>query len=183
MVPEACPFYAVCYNTEGGFNCSCDPGYDDVSGSCVGENRNHQVLTNKTNDWFVSLAINSLFSFRHQCCQCRYFNMLEISGRVFLKLYTCYMYTTSVYQNLYIKTLRVHYWILRSFCICVQRLRVYDHSLAYWMLFSSDINECEASPCPDRADCTNTAGSFFCQCVTGFFNSSGLCIGNKALCV
>ena len=43
--------------------------------------------------------------------------------------------------------------------------------------FISDIDECLSSPCTDHAVCTNTIGSFTCQCVTGFTDVNGQCQG------
>ena len=68
-------------------------------------------------------------------------------------------------------------------CANIKTVRMHVCETVCLMLFSLDIDECESSPCPDRADCTNTVGGFFCQCVTGFFNSSGLCYGRYTVCV
>ena len=46
------------------------------------------------------------------------------------------------------------------------------------MLFSfEDINECNAKPCDHNATCTNTAGSFVCVCITGYFGDGVSCQG------
>lgn len=46
--------------------------------------------------------------------------------------------------------------------------------------FSSDINECEigAHNCDRHASCTNTAGSFKCNCAPGWIGNGLKCTGN-----
>ena len=51
---------AACHNTEGGFNCTCNPGYVDVSGSCVGEDHELQVLNDETVADFFFFFLHSM---------------------------------------------------------------------------------------------------------------------------
>nr|CAB3262801.1 uncharacterized protein LOC100183467 [Phallusia mammillata] len=39
----------------------------------------------------------------------------------------------------------------------------------------SDIDECQRSPCPDNSTCSNTGGSYNCQCNSGFRLNNGHC--------
>lgn len=41
----------------------------------------------------------------------------------------------------------------------------------------TDINECAESPCGFNANCTNTIGSFLCECETGFEGNGTNCTG------
>lgn len=49
----------------------------------------------------------------------------------------------------------------------------------------SDVNECLSSPCDvDRAICRNTAGSFKCECKSGYIDENGdgsICRGNSSV--
>ena len=46
------------------------------------------------------------------------------------------------------------------------------------MFILTDINECiNESPCDPNAECDNTAGSYTCQCVTGFVGDGTTCEG------
>ena len=46
---------------------------------------------------------------------------------------------------------------------------------------SSDIDECSTidSPCHTNATCTDTVGSFVCQCVQGFSGNGIICEGSR----
>ena len=46
-------------------------------------------------------------------------------------------------------------------------------------LIAPDIDECEmnATLCQENALCTNTAGSYYCECDEGFKMSGRLCMG------
>ena len=35
-------------------------------------------------------------------------------------------------------------------------------------VFNLDIDECEDVPCDQDANCTNTAGSYLCECIIGY---------------
>ena len=39
----------------------------------------------------------------------------------------------------------------------------------------SDVNECESSPCDMNASCSNTEGSFSCECNSGYQGSGFMC--------
>ena len=57
-----------------------------------------------------------------------------------------------------------------------------------WLIcvFSSDIDECSNSTdsCDSNANCTNTEGSFTCQCNDGYEGDGTVCAGNFfILCV
>ena len=48
--------------------------------------------------------------------------------------------------------------------------------------FSSDINECEGTnDCSANADCSNTVGSYRCDCREGFEGTGKLCSGTERL--
>ncbi|XP_064121625.1 protein HEG homolog 1-like [Macrobrachium nipponense] len=42
---------------------------------------------------------------------------------------------------------------------------------------AKDIDECLSNPCPDVSVCTNTPGSYLCQCPPGYNLTSGACVG------
>ena len=39
----------------------------------------------------------------------------------------------------------------------------------------SDVNECESSPCDMNASCSNSEGSFSCECNSGYQGSGFMC--------
>ena len=43
--------------------------------------------------------------------------------------------------------------------------------------FFVDINECAVEPCDVNANCTNTIGSFTCECNYGYTGDGMLCTG------
>lgn len=60
----------------------------------------------------------------------------------------------------------------------------------FYFYFSIDINECRpddlasihspyAHNCHSDANCTNTNGSFFCTCHTGYSGNGVTCVGTK----
>lgn len=53
------------------------------------------------------------------------------------------------------------------------------HKLLWFLL--TDINECEtgANECDENANCSNTEGSYTCQCKTGYEGDGSLCQGTK----
>ena len=60
------------------------------------------------------------------------------------------------------------------------------------IMYISDIDECEGpSPCDENAQCTNTIGSFTCDCNEGYSGDGMTCTGqnfnaeiaNLCLCV
>ena len=42
---------------------------------------------------------------------------------------------------------------------------------------STDVDECELSFCSANANCTNTEGSYMCQCQIGFSGDGYICSG------
>lgn len=42
---------------------------------------------------------------------------------------------------------------------------------------SADINECTSSPCDANAKCSNTIGSYTCQCNSGYSGNGSACTG------
>ena len=62
----------------------------------------------------------------------------------------------------------------KTFC-CSNKLRHY--SVLLYLFLLSDINECDGNPCHANAQCTNTVGSFLCQCNSGYAGSGFLCTG------
>ena len=55
-------------------------------------------------------------------------------------------------------------------------------SLYYWVFFS-DVDECLSDSCDRNAACINTAGSYSCECNTGFSGSGVTCDSKSALVV
>lgn len=52
-------------------------------------------------------------------------------------------------------------------------------------LFHPDINECirdYRNNCSENANCTNTVGSFYCTCVSGYTGDGYTCVASKLLC-
>ena len=48
--------------------------------------------------------------------------------------------------------------------------------MVYFSSFT-DINECAASPCHHNASCTNTEGSYTCNCQSGYSGNGSICEG------
>ena len=61
----------------------------------------------------------------------------------------------------------------------------YNYSVTYWEQFvantfySKDVDECSSGtfPCNDNANCTNTIGSFLCNCQSGYTGNGLTCEG------
>ena len=50
--------------------------------------------------------------------------------------------------------------------------------ISYHIMYISDIDECvEQSPCDENAQCTNTPGSFTCDCIEGYSGDGITCEG------
>ena len=47
--------------------------------------------------------------------------------------------------------------------------------------FYSDVDECAAEPCDVLETCTNTIGSFFCECLEGYRRNAGVCSSKQVL--
>ena len=62
-------------------------------------------------------------------------------------------------------------------CVCVH-IVVIPYSSC---VLSLDINECNMTtiPCDTHAACTNTPGSYSCQCMTGYTGNGTSCDGNQ----
>ena len=50
------------------------------------------------------------------------------------------------------------------------------------LLISLDINECLSVPCHANASCTDTEGSFDCQCNKGYSGTGFSCSSKYACC-
>ena len=89
---------------------------------------------------------------------------------------------TDMYQHHWIILLQLSAWI-QSIWICLPRfgwLAHYKINVAFIVRFSTtDINECLPNgglgPCAQN--CTNTIGSFYCSCNTGYTLSGYACNG------
>ena len=44
--------------------------------------------------------------------------------------------------------------------------------------YFTDISECAASPCHPNATCTNTEGSYICNCQSGYSGNGTFCEGD-----
>ena len=49
------------------------------------------------------------------------------------------------------------------------------------MVYIPDYNECVTQPCDSNADCTNTVGSYSCQCRSGYTGDGNTCTGRFIL--
>ena len=63
--------------------------------------------------------------------------------------------------------------------VCLFVFDVYIFTVGYDVLLGIylDEDECLTSPCDANADCTNTIGSYSCQCQTGYTGSGLMCSG------
>ena len=52
-----------------------------------------------------------------------------------------------------------------------------NYGILVVILFIVDIDECEDEPCHMNAFCTNSEGSFSCQCNVGYQGNGSVCIG------
>lgn len=52
-------------------------------------------------------------------------------------------------------------------------------SINIFSVFCSDVDECnaDASSCDDHATCTNSYGSYNCQCISGYTGDGQTCTG------
>lgn len=55
------------------------------------------------------------------------------------------------------------------------------HSLQYWLFTYLDVNECTTGlwPCSDNAQCTNTMGSFECECFSNYTGDGMQCTSGR----
>ena len=53
------------------------------------------------------------------------------------------------------------------------KARIHTVSLCYF----ADVNECESSPCHNSIGCTNTRGSYVCNCSSGYHGNGTHCQG------
>ena len=79
----------------------------------------------------------------------------------------------------------MHY-LLHLSCVCFERLRVFTVTLVHiitlkkkksnlYQPLSADLDECASADdnnCDANANCTNTVGSFTCECHPGYVDSS-----------
>ena len=65
--------------------------------------------------------------------------------------------------------------LLKVFCVDLNIDLVKIH-FQYFPPFP-DINECDQSPCGFNANCTNTNGSYFCECQIGYEGNETNCTG------
>ena len=49
--------------------------------------------------------------------------------------------------------------------------------LSVSVIMSADINECKVHPCHDDANCTNSPGSYNCDCLPGYTGNGLTCTG------
>ena len=61
------------------------------------------------------------------------------------------------------------------------RIHTYIHSLSFVTrtVIVSDVDECSSTepPCDTHATCTDTTGSYICECVEGFSGNGTICEG------
>ena len=67
------------------------------------------------------------------------------------------------------------YFVVKSlFSICnIQRW------YSNWFIFSTDVNECtnDQHTCHLHGNCTNTDGSYTCDCIDGYTGDGNICFG------
>ena len=61
-------------------------------------------------------------------------------------------------------------------CICVQFCGLFVYTRT---VIVSDVDECSSAeaPCDTHATCTDTTGSYICECVEGFSGNGTICEG------
>ena len=53
------------------------------------------------------------------------------------------------------------------------------NQLNFIVFYFLDVDECLKKPCDENGHCTNTDGSFTCECNTGYSGDGFLCIGKN----
>ena len=62
-------------------------------------------------------------------------------------------------------------------------LTMHDLKLYYFSIIYLDQDECEVdSPCDENANCTNTMGSYACECNAMYFGDGVTCESKIARC-
>ena len=169
------PNFAMCMNTPGSFDCTCNSGFTGNGVDCTGMHTHVHGLC---------LSLYYL-RFGNKLIRVNFFPL--IFQRVFLlpsylsclSVYISSCLTSCFYYPLFF-SLR-HQWVYNAESLPRASHLLYFQCCSFSL---SDINECDvSSTCHVQAACTNIPpGSFTCTCNSGY-SGDGLSCTGKAECV
>ena len=147
-----CHDNAICTNTYGNYTCQCQIGYTGNGITCNGKQLNYSIVKE-----FLSIDINECSSEGDNNCHDN-----AICTNTYGN-YTCQCQIGYTGNGITCNGKQLNYSIVKEF-------------------LSIDINECSSegdNNCHDNAICTNTYGSFTCQCQNGYTGNGITCNGKQ----
>ena len=168
----------MCRNNDGSFTCSCNYGYEGDGYNCddVDECENpdacaENATCSNTNGGFIcECNVGYLGNGNSQCYD---IDECEVSGSNNCSEYASCGNTAGGFEC----TCLDGYIGDGTECTKLDDRAVFDESTSLWvcptgysgsMYSCEDVDECLDNPCSKRATCTNTSGSFKCECGKGF---------------
>uniref|UniRef100_A0A4W2I5Q9 Adhesion G protein-coupled receptor E2 n=1 Tax=Bos indicus x Bos taurus TaxID=30522 RepID=A0A4W2I5Q9_BOBOX len=174
--PVDCGSSADCQNTEGGYYCTCSPGYEPVSGAMIFRNESENTCRDVDECQHrprvckgLSVCINTEGSYTCQCPpgleftpedqrHCTYVNECT-SGRN-----PCHSSAHCLNS-------------VGSFeCCCRTGWKLNGPNSTVWFRLFKDVDECSSGQhqCHNSTVCVNTVGSYTCHCRQGWEPKPGL---------
>ena len=153
-----CSENADCTNTDGSYTCLCLPGLTGDGEVCVG------TYVSVPNMWKYYVK-TYCFVDVDECLDSKVCHSDATCNNVY-RGYTCQC--NAGYSGDGINCLGK----LTHYKTCLPLLATLIH------IHCADIDECMGeNPCHPNAECNNTAGSYTCQCASGFFGDGTTCEG------
>ncbi|XP_046863918.1 neurogenic locus notch homolog protein 1-like isoform X8 [Xenia sp. Carnegie-2017] len=169
-----CSQSATCIDNEGSYECRCNNGYSGNGFSCININ---ECLSSPCNISAICIDTKGAFE-----CRCRQ----GFSGNGFscTNINECLSNPCNKSANCtdnkgsYECRCKEGYSGNGFFCTSRKFVKLFKTALVFFLrsfLVYLDIDECLSDPCNISANCTDTEGSFKCQCNEGFSGNGFSC--------